>query len=261
MLSPCCWRISMSNMSDRERAVEKVRKLLAMAYDGRGNMHEAEAAMRQATALMSKFNIEAAEAQLTDLCSDEPDLAQEHCVPNYDKGARPAKSIPAWVGVIAVGVARLCQVKADGSRTKEGIASVRFSGYATDVVFATWLLPILCRAVFNEARAQLGRATLAERETFRRAAAGQLQRRLKALANEEKTQVSSSSTALVVIDKKQQVIEQAFGEMKVSSVDNSERARRDASAAAAGYSYGRSVPIPRGRPVSDGSSTTGRIAA
>lgn len=250
----------MSNVSDRERAIEKVRKLLAMANDGRGNLHEAEAAMRQATALMSKFNIEAAEAQLADLCSDEPDLAQEHCVPSYDKGARPAKSIPSWVGVIAVGVARLCQVKADGSRTKDGTASVRFSGYATDVVFATWLLPLLCRAVFNEARAQLGKASLAERETFRRSAACQLQRRLEALASEEKTQVASSSTALVVIDKKQQVIAEAFGEMRVSKVDNAGRARRDAHAARAGVAYGNTVPIPRGRPI-DLSKTSGRIAA
>lgn len=250
----------MSNVSDRERAIEKVRKLLAMANDGRGNMNEAEVAMRQATALMSKFNIEAAEAQLADLCSDQPDLVREHCVPNYDKGARPAKSIPAWVGVIAVGVARLCQVKADGSRTKDGAASVRFSGYATDVVFATWLLPLLCRAVFNEARIQLGKASLAERETFRRSAAGQLQRRLEALADEEKAQVPSSSTALVVIDKKQQVIAEAFGEMRVSKVDNAGRARRDAHAAMAGVAYGNTVPIPRGRPI-DSPKTSGRIAA
>lgn len=191
----------MTEKTPREHAMAKVRKLLAMASDGRGNMQEAETATRQAAALMAKYNIEAAEAQLADLCGDEPDLVQEYYVADYGpRDPRPPKSVPDWVGFLAIGVGWLCQVKVDGSTDPSRNAkAIRFSGYSTDVAFAKWLLPMLCRAVYNEALKQWGHGTKADREVFRRKAAGTLQRRLKDMRDEQQVAtVATAGTALVV---------------------------------------------------------------
>ena len=46
---------------DKEQAIRKAQKLMAVAMDGRGNDHEAERALAQAETLMRKFGIEQAE--------------------------------------------------------------------------------------------------------------------------------------------------------------------------------------------------------
>lgn len=237
---------------DRERALEKVRKLLAMANDGRGNINEAEMAAKQAAALMTKYNIDAAEAQLQDLMGDEPDLAQEFADAGYYHPTTMAtvKSIPKWVGMLAVGIANLTQVKVDGAKLPTGQTRVRFSGYATDVVFAKWLLPILCRAVYNEALNQFGDDSRQAREAFRHFAASQIQARLFAMRKEQDQGLQSmgSGTALAVIDRKAQAIAKAFGEQYVRKI-----ARRQTTcvdAAQAGRQFGNQVNIPAARPLS-----------
>lgn len=236
---------------DRERALEKVRKLLAMANDGRGNINEAEIAAKQAAALMAKHNIEAAEAQLQDLMSDEPDLAQEFADAGYYHPTTMAtvKSIPKWVGMLAVGIAKLTQVKVDGAKLPTGQMRVRFSGYTTDVVFAKWLLPILCRAVYNEALNQFGDDGRQAREAFRHFAASQIQARLYAMRKEQDQQLQTmgNGTALVVIDRKAQAIAEAFGAQSVKKVTRKTTSCTDA--AQAGRLFGSQVNIPAARPL------------
>ena len=50
---------------DKEQAVHKAQKLMAVALDGRGNGHEAERALAQAEALIRKFGLEQAEIAST----------------------------------------------------------------------------------------------------------------------------------------------------------------------------------------------------
>lgn len=247
----------MTTNSDRERALEKVRRLLAMANDGRGNMQEAETAARQAAALMAKFNIESAEAQLKDLCSDEPDLDQALVCPNYYGGEVRTKTLPVWVGIIAVGVGIVTQTKVDGYR-KDGYGVARFSGYRTDVVFAEWLFQLLCGAVYRESTTT--RYDRAGRGDFRHAASVAIQRRLAALRKEQDAALTraSSSTALVVVDKKQQVINEAFGEMKTRKMS---RQVHDAGARSAGSEFGQQINIPAGARPLNGSSAHRQLSA
>ena len=49
----------------RARMLEKVRKLLAMGRDARGNANESEIAMRQANKLMAEYGIAEAECDMT----------------------------------------------------------------------------------------------------------------------------------------------------------------------------------------------------
>ena len=65
---------------DKEQAIRKAQKLMAVAMDGRGNGHEAERALAQAETLMRKFGIEQAEiaikyAGYIDKQNDEVDRA------------------------------------------------------------------------------------------------------------------------------------------------------------------------------------------
>ena len=55
---------------DKEQAIRKAQKLMAVAMDGRGNGHEAERALAQAETLMRKFGIEQAEIASTRAASD-----------------------------------------------------------------------------------------------------------------------------------------------------------------------------------------------
>lgn len=247
----------MSSSDDRAKALEKVRKLLAMAGDGRGNTNEAEAAARQAAALMAKFNIESAEAQLKDLCSDEPDLDQALVYPSYYGDTVRTKTLPAWAGILAVGVARLTQTKVDGYK-KDGYAVARFSGYRTDVVFAEWLFQLLCRAVYDESTStpfdRVGR------NDFRHAAAARLQSRMMELRRQQEQELAASTeagTALVVVDKKLAVIAEHFGEQRTSK---NVRSTRDHSAASAGRQFGDKVAIPGARPLGS-TSTHQQLAA
>jgi hypothetical protein len=46
---------------DKEQAIRKAQKLMAVAMDGRGNGHETARALAQAETLIRKFGIEQAE--------------------------------------------------------------------------------------------------------------------------------------------------------------------------------------------------------
>jgi hypothetical protein len=238
----------------KDEALSKIRKLLAMSTDGRGNMHEAEAAMRQATALMRKFQIDSAEEVLSDLKGGECMIHECDSIfayPSKNLGSR----VPVWVGMIAVGVGRLCSVKADVTRTKALGICVRFSGYAPDVQFARWMYRLLIETVHTVAVQTVeGRG---EREAFRYGAASTLQNRLYQLAAENdaearKANLQGVGTALMVIDNKRDAVEAAYGE-----TETVERNRQVGMSTILGSMAGAKINIPSGRPVS---GATGKAA-
>ena len=61
----------MSDLGQREKAIDKIRKLLAMANDGRGNEQEAETAARQAEKMMRAYQVEAADVVMKELEQDD----------------------------------------------------------------------------------------------------------------------------------------------------------------------------------------------
>lgn len=82
----------------KDEALAKVKKLLKMANDNRGNMNEAENAARQAEALMRKFHLESADVELAELDGGQP---QEELVSGARPGKKDAKEVPRWVSVPA----------------------------------------------------------------------------------------------------------------------------------------------------------------
>jgi hypothetical protein len=201
---------------DKDWAIKKVQKLMAMAQDGRGNENEAERALAQAEALMRKFGIEQAEVGTSDAAKGF-DWANDFAP--YGVERQPAASVPTWYGYVAFG----CAIFTDTivkTHYRPGLGyGVGFYGERTDVAFAVWLVTYLRDTVWREVRKQQkengwGRK---ESEDFRQAMASRLQARMKKLRKERDAAFAeaSSGTALVLVNQKLALRDAEFGVQKV----------------------------------------------
>jgi hypothetical protein len=237
--------------------LEKVRKLLAMGRDGRGNENEQEIAMRQANRLMAEFGIAEAECDMAALAADEMVFGESQCGPD---GRAPEqgtvyRSTPLWAGILSVGVARFCDAIVSLRDGANGRVLV-FRGEREDVLLARWVFGVLVDSIQRSQKAS-GWTKRGEANTFRVAAAGTLQTRLKALAAERMTMYQeakrqSNSRALVVVDRKRAEIARRFGTQKTSATRSHSQ---HYGAAQAGSEAGRNINIPAGRPVGNASRT------
>lgn len=229
---------------DRDQALKKAQKLMAMAQDGRGNENEAERALAQAEALMRKFGIEASE-----VATDKP--------AEYDWGSgfapygvprQPAKSIPTWYGIVAMGVAKFTDTLVKQQYSPEKGYGVGFYGETSDVLFAVWLVTFLRDCVWKEAKKYGGDRT--SNGDFRHAMACRLQARMYALRAERDKAFSEATnsagktgTALVVISDKLARRDAEFGPQM--SKNAKKKTVRDPAAILAGRAAGEKVGFNR----------------
>ena len=240
----------------RQRMLEKVRKLLAMANDGRGNENEAEIAMRQANRIMAEYGIDEAEADMSAIDAGDMVYGEAQCTPD-GKAPEPgkvARSFPNWAGVLAIGVSAFTDSVVIRRTTSAGQVLV-FQGEKNDVLLARWLFGVLVHSINAEQKLS-GWTKRGESVAFRGAAAATLQRRLHALHAERqamyrKAQVESQSRALVVVDRKAVAIAERFGKQQVSHRRGS---YSSVGAYQAGQEAGARINIPAGRPIAGASS-------
>lgn len=235
----------------RARMLEKVRKLLAMARDGRGNATESETAMRQANKMMAEFGIEEAEFDLQQLDSDAMVFGEATC---GSDGRAPMqgkvyRSMPSWSGMLAVGVGRFTDTVVSRRRTEHGELLV-FRGEREDVLLARWMLGVLGEAIEIERRAS-GWKGKGEATSFRVSAVSTLCSRLRTLNAErramyEDAKRTSGSRALMVVDRKAVEVAKRFGVQKTRT---SRGGYSSTGAAMAGAAAGSRINIPSGRPV------------
>lgn len=242
---------------DRDAIMRKIRALLAMGTDGRGNMNEAEAAMRQAQAMMRKYQVEESEVVLDELRGKSHMRRASESPYAYKSSDIPTK-VPAWVGVISIGVGRLTDTVIDIIMDSQAGARVRFSGYAPDVEFACWLYRYLIETVHRLAKERGGRRS--ELESFRRGAAAELQRRLYALAAErdaeDKAEAGSGAgTALMVVNTKRAAVAEAFGGQRMKNTSGV----RDAMSAMAGRQAASRIAIHTNRPIGGSGGKAGLL--
>jgi hypothetical protein len=121
---------------DKEQALRKAQKLMAVAMDGRGNGHEAERALAQAETLMRKFGIEQAEIASTKAASDFDWAEAFH---PYGPPKNPAKSCPRWFQFISTGVANFTDTIVRLHYDPALGYGVGFYGDRADTLFAQWL--------------------------------------------------------------------------------------------------------------------------
>lgn len=232
----------------RDKMLAKVRKLLTFAHDGRGNEQEAETALRQAQALMAKYNIEEAEAIEKELHDQSYDaiISMWRKASMYidHSGQGLSKNFPQWGSILAVGVARLydCRcVVVKWLKEANGQAAI-FAGYKTDVMVACWTFDYLVECVrrrsidfhlavlkakntydlrqlheeFELPDPAIGELLTTDRRaynnSFRIFMAGRLQKRMKEMKEQWRRQQVSGSRTLMVLDMKLQALKDIFGE-------------------------------------------------
>lgn len=236
----------MSTPQDRQRALEKIKKLLQLAKDDRGNPTEAETAMRQAQSLMAKFNIDESEAILTALKNDADAIVRQWRKEGVNANKTSlSKEFPDWCGVISYGVGKLYDCRTFiGNIREDGIMHgkcVVFVGYQVDVQVACWTFDYLCACVKRMAQnfdavvkagddsklAEFGidrggfielliMSPKARKKDFRVTMAAVLQNRLLALKEQRSTTIQQLAPehqkgALALIDAKQQALDKLLG--------------------------------------------------
>jgi hypothetical protein len=246
---------------NREDAIKKAQKLMAVAGDGRGNDNEAERALAQAEALMRKFGIE--QAEVVGAASQGFDWANDFAP--YGVPRQPAKSVPLWADFVAVGVAIFTDTIVRKHYKADKGYGHGFYGERSDVMFAVWLQTYLRDIVWREVKKAAkehgwGRV---ESEDFRKAMSTRLQARMKALRAERDKEFAAAvdsrgetGTALVIVSDKLVKRDAEFGEQKFGKTQ--QVSVRSASAIAAGREAGNRVGFNR---VVGGGAEKARIAA
>lgn len=240
----------------RQEMLAKVRKLLAMGRDGRGNEFEEEAAMRQANKIMAAYGIAEAEVDMAAIDAGEMIFGETKCGPDgrAPEQGRVYRQMPSYAAVLSVGVARFCDAIVSRIRNEYGDLLV-FKGEKEDVLLARWIFGVLVDSILAEQK-KSGWTGRKEATEFRDAAAGKLQRRLIDLAHEREAmyaqaKVESNSRALVVVDRKKTEIATRFGIQRLKS---SARRYSVSGAYYAGQEAGSRINIPSGQPLSGSSN-------
>lgn len=216
-------------------AIEKIKKLLALASDGAASEQERETAGRQAASLMAKHEIDEFDLMMSK--GGDWDLIESQV-----SGMRPGKTngskVPPWIGILAYGVKCFTHTRCGSVG-----AHVRFRGPRAQVELATWMLQALIDSCYKASRSYGSNAG-----AFRNGYASAIQGRLKALAEDTggDTQTGGSGTSLIVIrDQMSLAMDEKWG------TEGGPRTSK-CSQSSAGRQAGNSAHIPLNRPMSNG---------
>lgn len=208
---------------DHTAVLAKIRKLMALAADTRGNPHEVEAAARQAQAMMRKYNIDMAEAIEQGIRKDSSSIESRTHVFNFRPG-KVYKETPLWASFLATAVA---QAHDCGARLT-GVDRVTFYGYSVDCEVAVYIYEVLLKAIYRNSPKGGG---VAVANGFRLGAVHEIKIRYHEEAAAAQAE-AVKSRALVVV--KQQAIEEKFGVFNYEPKKTSQ-----SMAGAVGYASGR----------------------
>lgn len=198
--------------------MRRVRKLLAIAQDGRGDPNECAAAARMAESIMRKYEIEHADvisAELKNAGSDAFDTCDIGAGMDVNWKVRTASG---WVGWLGVAIAELYDCQARYGQVN-GYKTIRFSGYRTDVQMAKFTYEYIVNQMGIASRAFTkthsgSPGVRAEAESFRRGFILSCVNSLTKLLKEKtaEMQEASSSRALVIV--KSQAVAEHFGQVR-----------------------------------------------
>lgn len=132
-----------ANHEKRVRVIEKIRKLLTLAKDGRGNPTEAETAMRQAQALMAAYSIEESEALSKEFNGTDAIIQQWARTGITKHRIVPMAKIPVWATCLAMGVGAMWDCRVFSTRHREHGKVILFGGTQVDVPIAVWTFEYL----------------------------------------------------------------------------------------------------------------------
>lgn len=167
--------------TDQAKVLEKVRKLLKLGNDERGNEQERETALRQAFALLAKHNLDIAEVGSTE--------AQEK-----REEQRATMSVYPWARGIAHALAQLffCSYFFARGRGKSAVHS--FVGQSSNAITAREMSEYVIANVFKELRARYGSDTSPEARAFAMGVEAALHVRCRQLRAEAERAAEGEST-------------------------------------------------------------------
>lgn len=131
---------------DLASVMRRVRKLMALANDGRGDVNEMAAAAEMAAKIMAKYRLDYADVLAAELKAGARFAEREFTTPAYGRAKIRAKR---WYSVLAVVVAQVneCNMESFGE------AGVRFYGLEADVEIAGYMMDYLGDQVHRVAQA------------------------------------------------------------------------------------------------------------
>ena len=192
---------------------DRIKKLLAMANDSRGNEHENETAMRMAERLMRQHNIDVADLEAS--TGKKTIYNWRSVIIPVGEKAKPCNWSPMWMGFLGVGVGRFTDCRASWMDHPEFQRCMKFEGDETDIEYAAWLFKMLRDHGYSESKSVVGN----HRETFRKAYALRLCERMTQLRKERdvamKEAVTKTGTALMVVQNKLALRDAEFGKQKI----------------------------------------------
>lgn len=239
-----------------EGTLRRIKKLLAIAEDSRGDPNECAAAARMAESIMRKYQIEHADVISVELQS--ADAFGEEFVGSTMDPEGASKSASGWAGILAVHVAKLYDAQARYVWTPKYGKTIKFCGYKVDVEVARQTYVFIVNNMAAASRVYLKENRWAGRregESFRSGYISGVGASITALVAEKtaEMQQASSSRALVLV--KANAVAEHFGEVKYSTGGG----RYQADAFTSGREAGSKLDV--GRRGVTGSSAVGRIAA
>jgi hypothetical protein len=249
----------MTEETNLESTMRRVRKLLAIAEDSRGDPNECAAAARMAESIMRKYQIEhadviAAELQTAD-AFDSADVGS-----SLDPEAA-SKESSGWAGILAVYVADLYDCQARFERTPHYGKTIRFSGYKVDVEVARQTYVFIVNNMAAASRQYLRENRWAGRKegnSFRMGyilGAGQ---NIKALIAEKKAEMYQASSSRALVIAKDRAVAAHFGSVNYRA--GKSRVSYQSDAYSSGRDAGSKLDVGR-RGVGHTSAPVGRIAA
>ncbi len=215
--------------AERERLLERVRKLFAMAQQSDASPHEAEIALRRCQSLMSKYGINEADLHTSEFGSAE-----------FTKG----RTIPSHVKFLASAVAKLHDVLF--VRGENGFAE--FRGFDVDAKVARltleYLIEAVERALANRKRAGDFPAGRSAAYDYRLGFSTQVNERVRAIVKERKAaeQATAGSGRSLTV-RKMEIVDRECGHDLRNASFSSSRGARNAAAHAAGIDDGSNVSL------------------
>lgn len=241
----------MSDTPDLESILRRVRKLLAIAEDGRGDPNEAAAAAQQAERIMRKYQIEHADAILAGLQNTQ-DFAEGTCGAGENPFAPGAHSTAA--GRLAVAVAKLHDCQA---RLTDADRSIQFCGFKMDVQLARYTYMMLVNNMVASANLWKARerAPARARGEFIDGYSREVCRLLREALEEKRREQAGAASFNALVIRKDALVAAHYGDPGYSRGGSGARS----AAAAAGAAAGRYADVGR-RGVAESGYRAPRIA-
>ena len=194
---------------------DKIKKLLAMANDERGNEHENEIAMRMAARLMLQHNIEVAD--LESESGKSASYTWRSIIIPLGEHAKHMSWNPLWTNFLATGTGRFTDCRVTRVVDKTYGCCIKFEGDETDIEYAAWLFKKLRDFGYAESKA----VPNPQRDTFLKAYSIRLSERMRTLRAERdsamKQAVTKTGNALMVVNNKLALRDAEFGKQQVKN--------------------------------------------